>query len=383
MKRKPALALVLFSLLAVSLVGCGKSATTSPLAPTTAMAAATTSATISGSVSGGGSGLASTTSGGPSAGLTVSVTGTSVSSVVDAAGRFQLTGVPAGPIELHFTGPGVDAKVQIGTVNAGDTIVVNVTVSGTAAEIDDSSQSHDNDSEIEGRVDAVPPLTPAGAFSVTGKTITTAATTTFTVDGHAGTFADVKVGVRVHVKAATSGTSIVATSVNIQNTQTALPTEVHGLISGLAGTAASFQFDIGSRHITGDAATHFDGHATFSSLVNGSRVEVKGTLQNGSIAATTIHVEAADNGGGNGGNGNDGDGNGGDHNNQAEASGTVSAAAGTCPAIQFMLGTTKVTTTASTEFDLACTSVINGAKVEVKGTRATDGSITATRVKKD
>lgn len=373
MKRNPVLALVLFSFLAVSLVGCGKSATSSPLAPTPTSAAATTSATISGSVSGGGSGLASTTSGGPAVGLTVSVTGTTVANTVDAAGRFQLTGVPAGPIELHFTGPGVDAKLPVGTVSAGDNIVVNVTVTGSTAEVEDSSHSHDSESEIEGRVDAVPPVTAAGQFSVAGKTITTTATTTFTLNGHTALATDVVVGVRVHVKATTSGTSIVATSVEIQNTQTTLPMEINGLVSGLSGTAASFQFDIGSRHITGDTTTKFDGQKTFSSLSNGSRVEVKGTLQNGSIAASQIHVEAADNG----------DGSGSDHNNQAEASGTVSAAAGTCPAIQFMLGTTKVTTTASTEFDLACTSVINGAKVEVKGTRATDGSITATRVKKD
>lgn len=53
----------------------------------------------------------------------------------------------------------------------------------------------------------------------------------------------------------------------------------------------------------------------------------------------------------------------------------------TCPAMTFMVGTTKVTTTATTTFDdVTCTALTNGAIVEVDGTKQADGSILATKV---
>ena len=49
-----------------------------------------------------------------------------------------------------------------------------------------------------------------------------------------------------------------------------------------------------------------------------------------------------------------------------------------------MVGTTKVTTNASTQFrDATCESLKSGSDVEVKGTRQTDGSVVASSVEGD
>jgi len=55
-----------------------------------------------------------------------------------------------------------------------------------------------------------------------------------------------------------------------------------------------------------------------------------------------------------------------------------------CPAISFTVRGTQISTTSSTRFDdITCAGVQNGVVVEVRGTRQTNGSIVATRVKRD
>lgn len=301
--------LVFVSLFVLSLTGCGNSMPTAATSPSTLSdTSSVAGAKITGSVAAAPTGLAASTVAGVSTGLTVSVSGTTVNSAVDVNGRFTLANVPPGPIELWFMGPGVNARVQIGVVSTGDTLEINVTVSGTTAQVNGSASSHDNHREIEGLVEAVPPVTAAGQFKVAGTTIITTAATTYKLNGHTGLFKDLVVGARVHVKADISATGVVATDVNIQSLNT------------------------------------------------------------------------PPNGGGNDGDDDNGDD---DGHNEAEVSGLVTSLTGTCPAVQFMLGGTKVVTNASTHFVLACTAVTASAKVEVKGTRAADGTVTATQVKKD
>jgi hypothetical protein len=67
--------------------------------------------------------------------------------------------------------------------------------------------------------------------------------------------------------------------------------------------------------------------------------------------------------------------------NEARVRGQVSALTGTCPSLSFTVGATHVTTSATTRFSRAgCSAVVNGANVEVVGTRQSDGSIQATSV---
>jgi hypothetical protein len=56
---------------------------------------------------------------------------------------------------------------------------------------------------------------------------------------------------------------------------------------------------------------------------------------------------------------------------------------GTCPSVQFAVNGFSISTSASTTFESACSSLKSGDKVNVKGTRQADGSVAATRVKKN
>ena len=62
---------------------------------------------------------------------------------------------------------------------------------------------------------------------------------------------------------------------------------------------------------------------------------------------------------------------------------TVSALTVTCPALTFTAGTRVVRTGSATVFDDRCADIRNGVRVEVNGTRATDGTFAATRVEVD
>lgn len=61
-----------------------------------------------------------------------------------------------------------------------------------------------------------------------------------------------------------------------------------------------------------------------------------------------------------------------------EADGLIAGVIGTCPALSFTVGTTKVTTNAQTVFmDGTCAGALNGTEVEVRGTTQPDGSLVA------
>src|SRR5580765_552809 len=86
----------------VVMAGCGSSPSSSfsPSSPSP-LPTGSGGATIAGSVSG-----ASGASGGlhtESTGLTITITGTGISTTVSPGGSFALTGVPSGNVELHIT----------------------------------------------------------------------------------------------------------------------------------------------------------------------------------------------------------------------------------------------------------------------------------------
>jgi len=147
--------------------------------------------------------------------------------------------------------------------------------------------------------------------------------------------------------------------------------EFQGRISSIDATAKSFQ--IPGMTIKTTAATlirHGNRTFQFTDLKVGDHIQAKGTREGTTLTATEIKVENDDN--------DDEDNN----KNEVEVEGVVSASTGTCPAVTFMVGSTKVVTNSSTSFqDGSCADATkNGANVEVKGTKQTDGSILATRV---
>lgn len=360
---------------ALGMAACGSNSS-APVAPSSGNAATSlTAATITGTVR-------SAVAGG-----TIGVSGTGMTSGLDGAGHFTLANVPTGDLQLQVSSGAASAMVPIAAVQAAQTIEIVVSVSGASAHLESEVRHGAGETELKGVVDAVPPATAGSAFRVAGKTVTTNASTTFVN----GTLAGLKVGTRVEVKGTLAGDSLAATRVEIEDASTPIPAptaptptpgsepteaEFSGAISALSGGASSFQFTAAGRLVKGDATTALLGSSdrarTFADLTNGKVVEVKGVQRSGFVQASRIRIEEPDtDAGDNGGK------------TEAEAEGTLGAVSGTCPVIASSAGATKFTTSASTRFDgAACAAFKAGDRVEVKGTRKTDGSIAAARLEK-
>ncbi len=76
-------------------------------------------------------------------GMTVTVVGINVGTVADAAGRFTLAGVRPGPVQLQFTGAGVDAVLDLESVLPGATVNIVVSVDGSTAVLEAKSSDSD------------------------------------------------------------------------------------------------------------------------------------------------------------------------------------------------------------------------------------------------
>ena len=252
-------------------------------------------------------------------GLTVTVTGSNLSSAVDDSGRFELRGVPGGHVELHFSGRSIDARLSLDNVAEHDAIEIVVRVNGTTAEIEDNHrQGADNRVEIEGTVAEV--NATAGTLRIGTTVVTVPATATIRHGSTTMKLSDIHVGDRVEVKGMTTGTTIVASEVEVENEHAG--DDDHG---GNQGPNP------------GPGTGNHDGD------------------------------DDDDNGVG-----------------RVEVTGSVAARAGTCPSLTFTVGTTSVSTSSSTEFkDVSCAALKNGDRVEVKGSRQSPTAVVnATRVEK-
>src|SRR5262245_37191044 len=124
----------LLSVLFVSLLAaaCGSSTPKSPTSPETAgpesTSPATGGATISGHVTSGSAIVSSVMTMGASglSGVSVSVSGTSMSAMTDASGHFKFSGVPGGLVRLQFSGAGAHGEVEIDDVGEHESIEIEV-----------------------------------------------------------------------------------------------------------------------------------------------------------------------------------------------------------------------------------------------------------------
>ena len=343
---------------------------TSPSEAGTPSGGSTGSATIAGAVQGGL----------PSA---VAVAGTPVSSSVDSGGRFTLANVPAGDVQLQFTGGGASAMLPVASVQPSQRIELVVSVAGSTAAIESQVRSGGSESELEGRVESLPPTTAPLTFKAAGRLVTTTTSTRFQDGSASRSFGDLQIGMRVHVRGTPSGDGITATLVELQNSRVDIPVEVNGVIDTLTGIASAFQFKIGSIVVKGDASTAFFGDGnrsdTFADLEDGARVEVKGQQRDGFVYAVRIHI-----------NNNDDDDDDDDEgqNTSASIEGRLNAIGGTAPALVLTVGTTTVRTSASTTVkrrgDVQSLDTLRvGQTLHVVGTRQNDGSLDARKIEID
>jgi uncharacterized protein DUF5666 len=355
---------------ALALSACG-GASNAPTSPSTGGSGATT-ATISGTVR-AGSPLLAASIGGAMSGLVVTVVGTNISATVDAADRFTLNGVPPGDATLRFTGAGVDSAVPLPQLRPAETVSLVLSVAGASVSIDSEIRSAAASQQLEGRVESLPPTTTANTLIVAGKTVKTDSGTRFEQGGLTKSFADLLIGMRVHVEGTASGSDITASLIRIQNTNTWIPVEVNGVIDSFAGATTMFQFKIGSRQVKGDDLTVFFGNSTFSMLKDGVRVEVKGQQRDGYIYAERIHVNV------DGGTDDDA------QDDSASIQGVVTSITGTKPALTLMVGGTVVRTSASTDVQRrgdtqTLDALKTGQTLHVVGVRQSNGSIEARHI---
>ena len=363
--------------LAVLATACGGHGSTSPAAPSAVTAPASPSApvpfssgaTISGTVLGMSSASRWGTRG---SGLTVTVTGAS-STVVDDSGHFTLQNVPSGRVDLHFSGAGIDAHLELDDVTEHESITIAVRISGATAELEQHEREDPNhNAEVEGRVMAI----AGSALTVGTKTVNVTATTRIVHGDTPLTLSSIHVGDRIHVHGTLNGTAIDAARIEVQNGvetpgrgEEQNEVEISGSISNKSGTCPALTFTVGTTQVVTDSKTDFR-KAACSTLANNIRVEVKGTKQaTGAILATRVEAKDAEHAPAVGA--------------QVELKGAISEKSGTCPALSFTVSSTPVVTDASTQFkDTSCESLANGVSVEIKGTKKSNGSVLATRVAK-
>jgi hypothetical protein len=208
---------------ATTIAACGGSATSanspvnSPVAPSAGgnVGVSTSGATISGTLTGAAGTASAGVSSARSVDVTVTVAGTSISTTVDSNGKFTLTNVPPGNVELDIQTPSGTAVLNLGTVSDQETIHITVTVNGNMASLDNEDNQTPDHEEIEGAVTAVDPT--AGSITVDGKTILVTSSTSITQGQTTLTLADIKVGDEVHVKATVSGSTLTATSIEVDS----------------------------------------------------------------------------------------------------------------------------------------------------------------------
>lgn len=332
------------------------------------------------------SGTAVASTGMPLHDSTVTVVGTSATAAVDTDGRFSLSDLASGDVRLQIASGATAATVVITAIQPGEHVDVLVVVTGASAVVQTPSRDADDPAEATGIIDAVPPATAAGSFRLAGRLVQTTISTEIRRGGQTLAVSDLRQGQRAEVHGAQSGDLLIATRVEIQDDDAGpspapgspAETEFSGTIAGLSGGATSFQFSAGGHLVKGDATTVLTGRQDapipFSALANGLTVEIKAVPGDGFVQAQRIHVEdgAVD------------DPPGDDHGQEIEITGLMGRTSGTCPSIESSVDSTRFSTNASTEFDgAACRDLKAGDRVEVKGLRANDGSITASRVRKE
>lgn len=261
-----------------------------PSAPPTGTPGTTAGATIAGTVqlgsAAGGSGSMTAASG-----MGVTVTGSSLSTTTDAAGRFVLAGVPSGrKQDLHFQGPQVDAHLEVETPGDGQSLSITVHVSGDQALLAGSDDSR-REAAVRGRLESI-----GGALLVVaGRRVITDGGTQFLDRNNAPIgLKDLRVGQTVQVEGASQGDgSVLARKVKLEDDGVPATEPLEVNLRGKIDSVGTSSLQVAGRRVTVDGNTRIlDRDNTpipFSSLKVGDTVEVEGSAQaDNSVLATKL-----------------------------------------------------------------------------------------------
>lgn len=316
-------------------------------------------------------------------GVTVTIVGTSMSTTVDAAGQFTFRNVPGGHVLLQFSGAGANGQVDLSDVDDKETITLTLTVNGASVELEDEHRRGGPEDQLEGKIQALPPTTPAGTFMVAGQIVTTDGNTRLFIGGTSVQFSSLTLGQRVHVAGHFSGNNLLANVIQIQgpNDSPSPPNNgnngnnpddsasIDGVLASIGGgPAPNLTLNVGGTTVTTNASTDVRRKGDvqpLSVLVVGMTLHVEGARQsNGSIIARMIQIKDDATGG------------------QFQIEGSMGGLKGTCPSVQFGVNGFSIFTDGSTAFAPACSTFKSGTKVFVQGVVQADGSVKATTVSK-
>jgi hypothetical protein len=357
--------------LGLGAAACGSNAA-SPTAPgaSSGPAGATLQGTVVGGVAGASTGPGSVHAL-STAGIQVSVTGTSLVTMTDSSGKFVLTGVPAGPVELHFQGPGVNARLTISTT-AGQTLTITVNLTGGQATLEPEGD--------EGGVDLKGPIQSidmgAGTLMVGGKKVTTNADTRIVAgDESRVSLSALKVGDTVDVQGTTQpDMSVLAKSIHVEQSGDKggdkSEVDLKGPIQSIDSGAGSLM--VAGKKVTTNADTKIvgndDAHLTFSSLKVGANIQVHGTTQaDMSVLAKTIQLQDST----------------GDDGGETELKGkiqSINTGAGTLVVGGKTVATDSKTRIRRDDKTLTLMDLKVNDSVDIQGTTRTDGTVLATEI---
>jgi hypothetical protein len=291
-------------------------------------------------------------------GLRVSVGASSNSTPVDSAGRFALTNVLPGNVELRFTNGGATAVLPLSGVLANQTITITVTYGGSSVALESSRRVVGTDEELEGRVESV---TAPDSLFIAGRAVVTSGSTVFLANGQTVGFSALTIGQRVAVRGQSTAAALVAGRLEIFAVISA--SNVNGAITVFTGTRSAFQFSVGGTEVQGDAGTMFASGSQFNELANGILVKIAGVQRSGFVYASSIEITSP----------------------AIDFNGRIISMTGSAPEIMMVVTSRTVQVSARTEVrrkgDLQKTSTLaNGQTVDVKGRVITDGTIVSSGV---
>ena len=190
-------------LVAVTIAGCGgnEPPSTSPMATTGVV---------------GGTVETSIVRGAEVPSILVSIGGTPLTANVSRLGDFVIANVPAGPLELRFTGEGIAAVLPAGEMAGGETVTLAVRLMAAEAAIESMSRIRGSAALVEGAIETSSLALPEGTIIVGGRTIIVPAGTAITGAASGATAASLKPGVRVRITGTASATGVTAQQITIR-----------------------------------------------------------------------------------------------------------------------------------------------------------------------
>jgi hypothetical protein len=281
--------------LAALAAGCGSgmNSPTSPSAGGGAAAAAPSGASVRGTVEGGTSGSSATNGFRALAGMSgvrVSVVGTTLTTSTDAAGQFELRGVPTGRAQLRFEASGIDTRLELEGLSEGQSLNINVHLSSSGAFLSET-EDHHNETALRGRIDSI----EGTRLRVLDRLVQTDGLTE--ILGRSNTkiaFSALRVGDVVEIEGTNqSDGSLYARKVKLEDGATEAPESEVNFVGSIQSLAP---FNVGGRAVATDGSTRIldrkNNPIPFSSLKVGDKLEVEGTSRgDGGVLAKKLKLQ--------------------------------------------------------------------------------------------